>query len=141
MSSLSFPDVNVWLALVTADHVHRPAALSWWDRTDGTIAFCRLTQMGLLRLLTTAAVMNNKPLSMTQAWKVYDRLLQDERVGLVPESSAVERPFREYASGVHASPKVWADAYLLAFAEQAAGVLVTFDKGIAKRSADVQLLV
>jgi toxin-antitoxin system PIN domain toxin len=138
---LSFPDVNVWLALVAADHIHRPLALSWWDQADGTIAFGRFTQMGLLRLLTTAPVMNDKPLSMTKAWKVYDRRMQDERVAMVPETSAVERPFRQYASGVQSSPKLWADAYLLAFAQQAAGVLGTFDKGIARRSADVRLLV
>ena len=140
MTSLSFPDINVWVALVTADHVHRGAALAWWERADGPIGFCRFTQIGLLRLLTTAAAMNGKPLSMIQAWKVYDRLLQDERVSLVPEPPALERPFREYTSGARPSPKVWADAYLLAFARQAAGVFVTFDKAAARWSPDVQLL-
>ena len=140
MSSLSFPDVNVWLALVTADHVHRQGALTWWDTAETSIGFSRFTQMGLLRLLTTAAVMDNRPLSMTQSWKVYDRLLQDERVSLYPESAAIERRFREYASRMQSSPKIWADAYLLAFAEQADGILVTFDQGIAKRSANILLL-
>jgi len=34
-----------------------------------------------------------------------------------------------------ASPKVWADAWLLAFAETADGVLVTFDKALGPRGA------
>jgi predicted nucleic acid-binding protein len=31
MISSSFPDVNVWLALVLEDHVHRPIAKRWWE--------------------------------------------------------------------------------------------------------------
>ena len=68
MDSLSFPDVNVWLALTLAGHVHRPATLEWWHRTKGSIAFLRLTQLSLLRSLTTAAAMDGKPLSLTKAW-------------------------------------------------------------------------
>jgi uncharacterized protein len=51
------PDINVWLALVLPDHVHRERALTWWERQADSIAFCRFTQLGLLRLLTTASVM------------------------------------------------------------------------------------
>ncbi len=58
MSSLSFPDINVWLALATPEHVHATIAKRWWDEEDGTIAFSRFTQMGFLRLLTTDAVMD-----------------------------------------------------------------------------------
>jgi hypothetical protein len=42
MPSLSFPDVNVWLAVLLADHIHRPAAKEWWisnpfDVIDATL--------------------------------------------------------------------------------------------------------
>ena len=136
MSLLSCPDVNVWLALLRADHIHREIATSWWseDQSD-EVLFCRFTQMGVLRLLTTASAMNNQPLTMRAAWSAYDRLLQDNRVVLVPEPSGLEEVFRAIASAAAASPKVWADAYLVAFAEQTGSRVVTFDKGLAARAS------
>jgi toxin-antitoxin system PIN domain toxin len=135
MTSLSFPDVNVWLALVSHEHVHSAIARRWWNLWSGQIAFCRLSQLGLLRLLTTAAVMNDKPLSFDAAWDVYDRLLGDDRVVFSPEHSRVDTIFRTIATGPASAPKVWADAWLLAVAEAAGGVLVTFDKALAARGA------
>ncbi len=73
MSSLSFPDVNVWLALTLANHIHRGLAMEWWNRTGGTIAFLRLTQVSVLRLLTTSAAMDGTPFTLRKAWAVYDR--------------------------------------------------------------------
>ena len=131
MNSLSFPDTNVWLALATVEHIHSAPARSWWESEDGTIAFCRLTQLGFLRLMTTAAAMDGKPLTIAEAWRVYDRLYDDDRVTLVAEPAEVEKRFREKAVGRTASPKVWADAWLLATAQEAGGVLVTFDKALA----------
>ena len=43
-----------------------------------TIAFSRFTQISVLRLLTTAAAMNGKPLTMGAAWRAYDRLFEDD---------------------------------------------------------------
>jgi hypothetical protein len=39
MTSLSFPDVNVWLALMLEDHIHRRAALRWWQNGLRRVAF------------------------------------------------------------------------------------------------------
>ncbi len=119
MTSLSFPDVNVWLALLLEDHRQRNTAL---------------------RLLTTPAVMNDRPFTMAGTWSAYGRLFADDRVALVPEPADIEASFREYASGDRATPKLWADAYLLAFAEQAEGELVTFDRALAARGRNCLLL-
>ena len=135
MSSLSFPDINVWLAIAAPEHVHAAAAQRWWGEEQGRIAFSRFTQLGLLRLMTTAAAMDGKPLSMTEAWRVHDRLFEDDRVGYVTEPAEVETHFREYAAGNIASPKVWTDAWLLAFSRAAEGILVTFDKALTSRGA------
>ncbi|HEY1206652.1 MAG: TA system VapC family ribonuclease toxin [Bryobacteraceae bacterium] len=135
MSSLSFPDVNVWLALAAPEHVHAAAARKWWERETGRIAFSRFTQLGFLRLMTTAAAMAGKPLTMTEAWRVHDRFYEDDRVAFVPEPPGVEPRFRERPSGSGASPKLWADAWLLAFAGAAEGALVTFDRALAARGA------
>lgn len=137
--SLVFPDVNVLLALSIA-HVHQGSALDWWRREPGMIGFCRFTQLGLLRLLTTPGVMGGKPLTMRLAWKTYDQLLSDERVQFVTEPESIESDLRRFSSGANASPKLWADAYLLAFATQLGGVLVTFDRALAHRAAHNMLL-
>ena len=140
MTSLSFPDVNVWLALILENHVHRASALEWWRHTDGTAAFTRQTQLSTLRLLTTAAAMDRQPVTMGEAWKAYDRLFEDERVSLYPEPASLEMRFRQLSRSPTASPKVWADAYLVAFAEGHRGRLVTFDRALQNRGADCLVL-
>ena len=140
MTSLSFPDVNVWLALLLEHHVHRPSALAWWTQTDSDAAFTRLTQISVLRLLTTAATMDGQPLTMVQAWQAYDRLFEDERVVLYPEPTGVEAPFRQLSKAPAASPKVWADAYLIAFVSGHGGQLVTFDQALENRGANCLVL-
>lgn len=141
MTSSSFPDVNVWLALLLEDHVHRPAALRWWKSDQSSvIGFLRLTQMSVLRLLTTAAAMNGKPLRMREAWTAYDRLFVDERVAFLTEPRGIEARFREHTRDNHPSPKLWADAWLLAFAECAGGALITFDRALAARAPNHVLL-
>jgi uncharacterized protein len=135
MSSLNFPDVNVWLALAAVEHVHSAIARQWWNDEKGRIAFSRFTQLGFLRLMTTAAAMDGRPLSMAEAWRVHDRFYGDDRVKFLPEPTQVEERFRALAVGKTVSPKVWADAWLLAVAEAADGTLVTFDRALIVRGA------
>jgi toxin-antitoxin system PIN domain toxin len=139
MSSLNFPDINVWLAIAAPEHVHADIAKGWWEQETGSIAFCRLTQLGFLRLMTTAAVMDGKPLTMTEAWHVHDRLYDDDRVTFISEPPEVDKRFREKASRRTASPKVWADAWMLAVAQAAEGILVTFDKALALQGVNCLL--
>ena len=79
--------------------------------------------------------MDGKPLTIAQAWRVYDRFYDDDRVLFVVEPSEIDQRFRENAVGRQASPKIWADAWLLAMAHAAGGVLVTFDKALGTRGA------
>jgi hypothetical protein len=134
-AGLSIPDINVWLALAAPEHPHNPLAERWWRQHEGQIAFVRLSQLGLLRLTTTAAAMDGKPLTIDEAWRVYDRFYDDDRVEFVPEPFDVEKKFRARAVGRTASPKVWADAWMLAMASAAGGALVTFDKVLGSRGA------
>jgi uncharacterized protein len=137
---LSIPDINVWLALATPEHIHNGVAKRWWQEQEGAIAFCRLSQLGLLRLMTTAAAMDGKPLTIAEAWHVYDRFYDDDRVTFLPEPPEVEKQFRQKAVGKTASPKVWADAWMLAQASATGGVLVTFDRALAGRGAECLLV-
>lgn len=79
--------------------------------------------------------MDQRPLSLAEAWKVYDRFYDDDRVVWVAEPPQVERFFRRNASAKTASPKIWSDAWLLAFAEAAGGTLITFDRALKSRGA------
>jgi toxin-antitoxin system PIN domain toxin len=140
MTLLSFPDINVWVALAAPEHEHAAIARNWWRGCSGTIAFCRLSQLGVLRLLTTASFMDGKPLSNAQALDVYDRFFEDGRVAFVAELPEADRRFRRMATSTTASPKVWADAWLLAVAQAAGGTVVTFDRALASRSSECLLL-
>jgi hypothetical protein len=144
----AFPDINVWLALLLADHTHRRTALDWRDNGEAdSIAFCRITQPGVLRLLTTPAAMNGKPLTMNAAWKAHERLYQDARVVFLAEPVSLEEPLRRLASGGAASSsknrwagKLRANACLTAFASRSGATLVTCDRALASRSDGSLLL-
>ena len=60
---------------------------------DSQSVFTRFTEISVLRLLTTAAAMDGKPLHMDQAWEAYDRLYDDDRVGLHAGAAGSRDPF------------------------------------------------
>src|ERR1017187_9169709 len=95
MTSLTFPDINVWLALVTSEHVHHASASRWWEQESNRIGFSRLTQLGFLRLMTTAAALDGKPLAMAEAWRVHDMTASSTMTGLrlSPSRLASKRVF------------------------------------------------
>src|SRR3977135_4173214 len=76
-----FPDINVWVALTYEGHAHHRTAAMWFETLtpDVSLVFCRLTQLGLLRLLTTAAGMGDTLMTQPQAWGAYDRWHHDPR--------------------------------------------------------------
>lgn len=104
------------------------------------LLFCRITQLGLLRLLTTQAAMGQGTLTQAQAWDAYGRWLEDAGAAFVEEPSGLESAFRSMSGSQQASPKEWADAYLAAFAEQANLMLVTFDRALTAKSRGALLL-
>jgi len=142
-SSFLFPDVNVWLALSYQRHVHHAAAKAWFERLDHKVrlCFCRFTQLGLLRLLTTDAVMGGDGvLNQAEAWQAYDRWSADERVLFLEEPSRIETSFRALSQQKRPAPKDWADSYLMAFSTVAGLKLVTFDKALRAKSGDALIL-
>ena len=141
-TSFLFPDLNVWVALTHARHVHHAVASDWFDSLDADVrfCFCRFTQLGLLRLLTAEAVMGEDVLHQPAAWAVYDRWLEDDRVSFIEEPPGLERRFRGLTRLRQAAPKAWADAYLIAFADAAQMTLVTFDQAFRGKARPLILL-
>ena len=139
-SKIFLPDVNVWLALSSPRHIHSSVCTEWLDTIDlEGLAFCRVTQMGLLRLLTNASVMGGDVLASRDAWRVYQTILTDERVGFAPEPLVLEEQWKKLTSQKQPTPNVWTDAYLAAFAHSAAMRLVTLDRAV--RLLDPEALV
>ena len=138
-----FPDINVWLALTYDRHVHHVVAKRWFEGVAPTarLFFCRITQLGFLRLLTAPAVMGpDGARNQREAWKAYDRWLADERVEFLDEPAGLETPFRALTGSPHASPKDWADSYLAAFAQVSCLTVVTFDHAFQSKARDLLLL-
>jgi toxin-antitoxin system PIN domain toxin len=143
MTSSVFPDVNVWLALSSPDHQRFTSAWNWYGAlpSETALLFCRITQLGLLRLLTTQSVMGKGTLTQAQAWQAYDRWLEAGGTEFVTEPPELEPAFRSRSGAAQASPKDWADAYLAAFAKAAQLTLVTFDQALAGKAKGAVLLV
>jgi len=138
-----FPDVNVWIALVYRGHQHHQPAVDWFDTlNDESAAFCRFTQLGLLRLLTQPGVMKEDVKSQKEAWVIYDVLRQDDRVLFMQETASDDLDFilRKLTSGSHSSANQWPDAYLAAFAAAENLTLVTLDRSLHKTAPGSLLL-
>lgn len=141
MNTLNFPDVNVWMALLWGQHVHSERARDWFQgATTEQFFFCRFTQLGVLRLLTTQSVMSKDTKSMSEAWAILDRFETDHRVSFLSEPEGIDSQFRSRSRLSSASPKVWADAYLLAFAAASGLRFVTFDRALKGNGAEVLVL-
>ena len=124
----------MWLALSWANHRHSDAAWAWFSRQeDDRFFFCRFTQLGLLRLLATSAVMGKDVRTIGETWKVYDRWLEDSRVSIRPEAFELDAAFRAATRSVSrlSSPKALGDCYLRAVSQVTDTTLVTFDRGLA----------
>ena len=140
-------DSNVWLALALSKHVHHTAARGWLETIEqpASVLFCRATQQALLRLLTNASVLQpygNPPLTNREAWSVYEAFLADDRIALQSdEPVGVDPLWKELAVRKTASPKLWMDAYLAAFALAGRYSMVTTDAAFRQfRGLDLTVL-
>ena len=133
-------DVNVWLAAVWARHAKHPAAKRWVDDQDEEMAFCRVTEMGLLRLTTNPSVTGHDALTRRQAWDVLLKLQSDPRVRFLAEPAGLAPLWMAFAKRDDRRHLLWTDDYLAAFAQAARLELVTFDKGLRARYPSVDVV-
>jgi uncharacterized protein len=141
MNTLNFLDSNVWLALIWSRHIHSEKARSWFAAAaEEQFFFCRFSQLTVLRLLTTESVLGDETKTMSEAWALWDRVWADPRIAFLPEPDLLEKEFRARSKISSRSPKLWGDAYLLAFAAASGLKLVTFDRALRSRGSDVLVL-
>jgi hypothetical protein len=138
---ICLPDVNVWIALTSDRHVHHATARKWLEASNGLhLVFCRVTEMGFLRLLTNPHVMEEDVLDAPAAWAVYDTWRGDGRVAFMPEPAGLSARWRQASSRIARSPNAWTDAYLAAFAEEVQATVVTFDRKFPHGQYKVEVL-
>ncbi len=116
-------------------HPFFSTASAWFSQIPASdrLLFSRITQLGLLRLLTNAQVMGESAVLLNDAFALYDRWLEDSRVELVREPRGIELLFRQTSAPFAMQPatKAVTDAYLAAFAEAENATLVTLDRTLA----------
>lgn len=92
------PDVNVWIALAAERHIHNRTARDWFGGVRGEgLAFCRITQLGFLRLVTNRHVMQEEVLTPALAWHAYRMLRLDRGIGYVREPAGLAEEWAEFA--------------------------------------------
>lgn len=133
---MTLADTNVWLALAIRQHEHHETVSAWFaGRQVQEVAFCRPTQNSLLRLVTTRAVLDPyeiPPLSNAEAWRLMDGLLASPMITFVNEPPGLDGVWRDLSSLQSASPKVWMDAFLAAFAIASGCRLASTDRAFER---------
>jgi toxin-antitoxin system PIN domain toxin len=117
----SFFDTNVWLAAIFTTHPFHPQAQRALQQATPAVpaVFCRSTQQSFLRLTSTPALLKAygaQGLTNRDALVALDALLALPQVCEREEPAGTLALWRRLASRDTASPKVWMDAYLAAFA-------------------------
>ena len=125
-------DSNVWLALTFSAHPHHALAKELFAETnhENPACFCRATQQSFLRLATTPAILRAygaEGFTNQDAAELIKTLTALPAVRTLEEPSGLESPWLQLAMLPSASPKVWMDAYLAAFAIRHRTEFVTLD--------------
>ena len=134
------PDVNVWLALSVSHHPHHARALAYWrEEAAARASFCRVTMLGLVRLLTQPRVMGDAAMTPRAAFELWSRWRQLPEVSLSEEPPTLDVTYQRLLEPALPA-RLMTDAYLAALALAAGLRLVTFDADF-RRFAGLDLLL
>jgi toxin-antitoxin system PIN domain toxin len=134
-------DVNVWVAGISERHIHHGAVRRWRDAADRPLALCRITQMGILRLVTNRAVLGPDVLTRREAWATLSTLRSSADVVWMDEPDGLEDAWRLFSAHDDRDHKLWTDDYLAAFALAGGMRLVTLDRALVRRYPSVEVVV
>ena len=139
---MTLVDVNVWLAAIWARHARHPVAKRWVDGQDDELAFCRVTESALLRLVTNPAVTGRDARTRRRAWDLLLELQSDPRIRFVAEPAGLAPLWIAFSKRDDRSHLLWTDDYLAAFAQASSMPLATLDRAMRARypSVDVELV-
>jgi uncharacterized protein len=135
------PDVNVWLALAVREHPFHGSAAHWWNTAAAeSVMVCRVTALGLVRLLGQPRVMGAGALSVDAALGVYEAFLGLGEVRWLEEPPGVDQLWRSLFRSHQLGHRHGTDAYLAALALSRRLRLVTFDRDF-QRFSDLDVLL
>ena len=125
-------DINLWLSLVDQRHLHHPVVRAYWSQNgDRQFAFCRVTMLGFLRLITSHKAVAN-PKTHAAAWSIYQEFKALPNIRFLTEPPHLETSFHSLTTEVDLPNRMWTDAYLAAFAITSGSRLVSFDADFAR---------
>jgi toxin-antitoxin system PIN domain toxin len=130
-------DVNIWLAWAFPAHAHHRQALEAYKRAtpEQPACFCRATQQGFLRVASGPAFQrscNIIGLTNRDALAALDQIMASPAVAYREEPAGLVPLWHRLAALPSASPKVWMDAYLAAFAVAGGLQMVTLDRAFSQ---------
>jgi toxin-antitoxin system PIN domain toxin len=126
-------DTNVWLAAIFTTHPFHPQAQQALQQAtlSEPAVFCRSMQQSFLRLASTPTLLKAygaEGLTNRDALVALDALQALPQVTVRDEPPGTFTLWRTLADRDTASPKVWMDAYLAAFAIADGLPMLTLDK-------------
>ncbi|MBL8377618.1 MAG: PIN domain-containing protein [Burkholderiales bacterium] len=142
-------DTNVWLAAFFRAHPgHKTAQRRLTEATAAVpAALCRQTQLSFLRLVSTPALLaayDVAGFANKDAVAVLHAFTAMPNVRTFDEAPGTNESWLRLAAVNTASPKVWMDAYLAAFAITSGLALATFDtdfRNFVGAGLDLEVLV
>ncbi|NJL18755.1 MAG: PIN domain-containing protein [Bdellovibrionaceae bacterium] len=139
-------DSSAWVAAVFPKHPfhsHAQAALEAATAYEPAV-FCRATQVSFLRLITTPHLLRQYDagrLTNASALEELKLLLSRPEIADIDEPSGTAALWWRLSALESASPKVWMDAYLAAFAITGGLRFVTLDGDFQRYAAEGLQLV
>ena len=119
-------DVNVFLALVSENHIHHQLVTTWFNTPGLRWAICPFTEAGFLR---NATAPRSGQITMSEATAVLARMTQEPGYHYLPIAADWKTLCSPFFTRLYGTKQV-TDAYLLGLALREGLVLVTMDKAI-----------
>jgi uncharacterized protein len=145
------PDINVWLALAVEEHPHHASAKQYWNSVQAKpigerkLWFCRVTMLGLVRLLSQPKVMGQGVLNLVQAMGLYQQFRTVPGVDLIAETKQCDSVLQglvvTHSANQPLPTRLWTDAYLAALAQNSGVRLVSFDQDFTRFDQTNQLIL
>lgn len=119
-------DVNVFVALLSENHIHHQLVTAWFNTPDLKWSICAFTEAGFLR---NATAPRPGQITMTEATVLLKRLAQHPGYHYLPIEADWQTLCSPFFPRLYGTKQV-TDAYLLGLAVRSGLVLVTMDKAI-----------
>lgn len=119
-------DVNVFLALLTENHIHHQLVTAWFTTPNLWWAICPFTEAGFIRNATAPRL---DQITVSEATAVLARMAREPGYHYVPITVGWQTLCSPFFSRLYGTKQI-TDAYLLGLAVRDGLVLVTMDKAM-----------